>query len=687
MSLSEEKRAQMKRNIMASINEPQRESVGAFGFASLVAKIKEISAQVKPNLTFRAILKDKLLTLFEMRSAGNFATFGWMKQYRKFGVSLLAFVFVFTIVFNFVFHIERVEASYSTVLEDVQGDVHVLRNAQVIVGTSQLLLKADDIIKTGAKSQVSIRFLDQSVTRLSENTEIKISKLFVNPSNKTETLVEVILHEGRLWARVVNLIGNVSSFQVKAKNTVAVAKKKAAFDVSISDKGKAKVSAIQNRVELTVATNNKIIETTLVKGFTAEVKTNEPLAPQIHSETPDEAKDQWVTDNLEKDKQYFETVRQETRNQIAGQIKFLPGDPLYAMKQFSESTGLAFTLDEFEKRLKMLTMASEKLAEAELLFERGDGERGQTLLVEFKAQIASILEWANGIEAQDPTRALELKTKITETLNVYQKQLALILPNDPLYKVKTAVSELQVAVAPGDVQKTEERISQAGDKLLEAHDLIERGDSAGAEKQIAAYTQAISEAVSDVRNLSTEDREQAVSTLLDSKAEDLKTLEVISTTQPVQEIIQDDGPEAEDMEIRRNRTNITIMTGSSTPAEIGTTTNSTLIDGSVSTDENQKSVTLEQLEKTVSEAKTETLTKMGEAVLSVQTQQPSTEVLKQLDSMRKLDMNGQPMMNVTVSKDNVTIRTNENLINVTPTITQQLPTVDSKTPVSLPVQP
>ncbi|MFA6521398.1 MAG: DUF5667 domain-containing protein [Candidatus Gracilibacteria bacterium] len=657
IKLSDEKQARMKSFIMSSLKEKKTEEE-AFGFSRLISKIKEVSSTLTPDAMFRANLKEKLLTLAEFgRMKRSFNFFGWMKGTRKLGAAIVVALFVFVTVFNFTFNIEKVDASYLTLLEEVSGDVYVIRDGNEILGTSQLLLRADDVIKTGPGSKAVIRFLDQSISRLDENTEIKISKLFVNPYNKTETAVEVILTEGRVWARVVNLIDNISSFQVKSKNTVAVAKKRAAFDM-VSSKGKSTVSAIQNRVDLVVATDKKVIETTLVKGFTAEVKSDaQTLTPKITSDEQVEAKNEWVTQNLEQDKQYIATVKQEAKDQMSQQANILPGSPLYAVRELTQNTKLALTMDDFTKQQMKLEKAKEKFAAAEMFFESGDKEKAQALLGEFKWQIDELIGWSNEFEFENPAKALELRAQIKETVDNYQKQLTLTLPAEPLYDAKSVVGEVQLVVAQSVSQKTEKKIEQAGEKLLEAHDMIENGDKANAQKQIENYKQATVDVITEIKSLPVDEKQKAVSALLDNKKEDLKVLEAMSSDAQVEE---KKAQEAEKDSLQGETQTVDsgeLLLPDSEMQELEDTQYGEFF--TTPTVDNNLGQTLETV-------KQDTLTQLGEAVWGVQQDQSSTEVLEKVQDITNLDVNGKPLVDMTVTKNQVMIKSEGTVIKVSP---------------------
>lgn len=705
VSLSEDKVARMKKDLMRSITVRSEKQIEEMSFETLIAKIKALAAEINPSPVFKMFVKEKLMLLMEFNSQQTFSRWpSWLRQHKKVWATALLMLFVFTTVFNFTFNINRVEASAVTILEESIGDVSILRDSIVIPGTAGIYLRTDDVIRTGFASKAVIRFLDQSVSRLDENTEVKISKLFVNPLNKTETMVEIVLDHGRLWARVVSLIDNFSNFKVKAKNTVATAKKKAAFDVSLSANGQATVSAVHNKIDLTVATDKKVIETTLVKGYTAKVESDLPALPQIQeADVLNAANNQWVADNLAQDKVYIETVKQEAQDALTDQVKMSPYNPLYGVKELSEGTKLAMTIDDFERQKKSLYMAQEKFAEAQAVLAKGDLEKGQSLLGDFQSQVKAVFDWAVQAEAVYPEKALELENMVTAILNEYQKKLSLMLPEDPLYGLKEVISQTLISVATNPQQKTEQMLSRAGDKLLEAHDLAEQGNTVAAKKQVEAYSQAISDVVAEVKQMPTDAKEKAVSALLDNKMEDLKTLETITKTLPRKEA----GTSTEEIIMVPDMAMGIATKGSSTlgivSIQLDTDQNSTpaseteSMDQDVPTAAETDASNTADLKKSVAEVKTETLTKLGEAVFDVQKDQPSSEVLKRLDDIKKIDVNGKPLVNVTLTKDKVTIKSSESIISVTSgtstattrpaapeTTTITPPTRDSKTQVLLP---
>ena len=585
ISLDLAKRQKIKTQLMDSIK--------------LAQAIPVVSSQIKPEISFRVFLKEKLLTIIEFESRKKFFVLPKFTpmRLRFLGAVLTLAVFIIGF-FNFAFTPYKASAAAATTLDEIIGSVVIIRDSQAMTVKPGFVLKIDDVIKTGKDSQAVIKFLDQSVSRLSENTEVQISKLFINPLNKTETLVEIVLNRGRLWNRVVNLIDDFSHFQVKAGDTLAVAKKKAAFDVEMASKKKAKVSAIQNHVDVTVEIDEKIIETTVVKGFSAEVKTNSKTFEIVRDKADMGEGEGWIADNLEKDRQYIETVKKESQEQRMQPQQGLP-----------QAISLMPIIEEDEQKQNFVE-ARKKFSDAELLFNKGFPDKAVEALNDFYARMESILKWLQWYEVSNPSEAFVLKMQIVETLNNYKKQLALILPTEVLYPLKETVSRTQLLFASADLASaTQQKLSDAEDKLIEAHDLAEIGEMEAAKEQVEAYTQTISDVVFEIKQMPKFEKEQAVNVLLEKPLEGLKTLETIQESPPV----QPDQP-----------------------------------------------LVTDSIGESVSVAKTEALSKIGEAV--VEAQKLNTEKPEDIKN-KTIDINGKSV-DVQVTQQTVTVKTGDEKVTI-----------------------
>ncbi|MEK7171543.1 MAG: hypothetical protein AAB739_01410, partial [Patescibacteria group bacterium] len=166
ISLDLAKRQKIKTQLMDSIK--------------LAQAIPVVSSQIKPEISFRVFLKEKLLTIIEFESRKKFFVLPKFTpmRLRFLGAVLTLAVFIIGF-FNFAFTPYKASAAAATTLDEIIGSVVIIRDSQAMTVKPGFVLKIDDVIKTGKDSQAVIKFLDQSVSRLSENTEVQISKLFI----------------------------------------------------------------------------------------------------------------------------------------------------------------------------------------------------------------------------------------------------------------------------------------------------------------------------------------------------------------------------------------------------------------------------------------------------------------------------------------------------------------------------
>ncbi len=632
----------------------------------MVSALKKEAQQVVPSLAFRSILREKLEMVVGIHERLQLKTrhaYGWFtRSYKALSAGVLMVAFFVATVFNFALSPTITQASVRTLLEDVSGEVVIVRDGNSFPAHQGFLLKEDDQIKTGEDSRAIVRFLDDSVSRLDENTAITISELSVNPRDKTETNVEVTVQQGRLWSRVISLINNWSSFQVKSGNVVTVAKRRAAFDVAINNEGKTSVTALHNRVDVKVSTPTRVVQTNLLKGYVAEVKTPKSLAPsitKIDEKNIDEA--QWVKSNLSQDEVYIAGRKQDAQH-IANAGLVTSDNPLYALKQLSQSTQLALSLSDLDKQRKLIVLADTKLAEAQSLFQRKDNGRAQDVLNEFKEIVLELGQWVHDHQASNPDEAGQIKVALEETLHSYKKQFSLLLPTDDLYVMKEAIVDAQLASAGNPAEKAEQKLEAAADKLFEVHDLAEEGNHPLVKEQLADYSKTVAEVVNDAKQLPDAQKEKAVSAIIDSKVEDIKVLDALALTigKPIETTVDKDAAAA------KNASETTEPTAT-TPAAQDETLTVTMTAPTLETPVVPTiAVKMDSIVKdAVDETKTDVLTQLGEAVLDAQKIQTSSIILGKLQQIEQTDSNGSSFVNVTVTQKKVTITTDSKVISVT----------------------
>lgn len=589
--ISQNRKNRILYEISNKLSEIPKESI----YNLLIAKIQELARQIVLPISTRIFIKEKLLMMLPQPRLFSFRIL--MKR----AAYIMIFVLIFTGIFSFMKQPEPVFAAPATFIESIKGDIEIVRGGRILVPSPNFKLKTQDLVRTFRDSSISIHFLDDSVARLSENTELRIDRLFVNPLDKTETIVELYLKQGRLWAKVVNLINDFSKFQVKSGNTITTAKKKAAFDVNMQEKGKTKITALQNTIDISVATKKKkVIGTTLVNGFAVELKGAVSAVPKPKKIV----EESWIAENIKEDKNYIEKLVErdkETRQENAKTT-------VSPMQTLSEATKTVLGIPNIEKEKAKLKAAEVRLIQAENILTTSPDE-AKKLLRDFHDLVIEVSGRIKQLEAEDRQKALELRNAMEEKLRTYKKQFTLFMPTDPLYLLKEAVTETDIMVASDSAEKTEKKLEQAGEKLMEATALTESGNADLAKNTLQEYQEQVSEVVSDVKSLEDSQKEEAVFTLLKKKTDHLKLFEALA-------------------------------------AEVKFKAPPVLPLGEI------RGIALKEMLEEVKAVKEESLTKVGEAVLETaqsENSQPPVAILEKLEEIKQLEVNGQLVLDVKAS--------------------------------------
>jgi len=195
-------------------------------------------------------------------------------------------------------------------------------------------LEEGDIIVTGESGLAVIRYVDDSVSRLSPLTELRMQRLYQDEDVQSKTEIKVELTKGRIWNQVVNLVDDQSSFEVNVKDVKARTSEKASFDIVHDDK--VEVAVFSNKVEVSVPEKKQENMRVVVEGYSVEVENHKSTEDKILLETKED--ELWVEVNKAEDKHYKQTVDKEKEEEGKVDAGVLPSDPLYSAKKLNEST-------------------------------------------------------------------------------------------------------------------------------------------------------------------------------------------------------------------------------------------------------------------------------------------------------------------------------------------------------------
>ena len=133
---------------------------------------------------------------------------------------------------------------HTTQLSSIEGDVKI--NDAPVTGIKDL--KQGDKITVGKGARATIKYPDDSVSRLTSETEIVLEQIeFDDESGDRNVKIKTIF--GEVYTKVVKLLSLNSSYEVKTETTVA-AIRGSALNFKVDKAGEAQVIAAEHTVEI-----------------------------------------------------------------------------------------------------------------------------------------------------------------------------------------------------------------------------------------------------------------------------------------------------------------------------------------------------------------------------------------------------------------------------------------------------
>jgi hypothetical protein len=307
-SLSRDMREGMKSHIFKQIKEKR---YIPSSLERLRIALGRLAQNLRPTPEMRVRIKEAIL------SRGRRRDFGWgsLLQWQKGIAASVIAVIVFVTVTMYVGKIPVTSAAQSTTFQKIMGTVEVIRGEEHIKAEKGMRLQENDIIVTGQDGIAVIQYVDDSITRLSPKTELKIHKLYQDAQKETKTEVEIELTQGRVWSQVVNEIHEEASFQITTNDVTAFTRRAASFDIQNEGENESvTVSVFDNTVEVSLQDEENEQKQLVMEGFAVEVDQNNTDLDMIALQTEEEDK-LWIDSNTAEDKNYIEEIT-ETEDSI-----------------------------------------------------------------------------------------------------------------------------------------------------------------------------------------------------------------------------------------------------------------------------------------------------------------------------------------------------------------------------------
>ncbi len=433
--------------------------------------ISKLSADVKPDSVFRARLAETINSF----TKNHKSAFVW--HIRKIFASALVVLITFMVATVYISDIPVIKAARQTIITNLSGQVEVVRQSESIDAYSNMYLKQGDILITGSNGTAIVRYIDESVSRLSPNSELKIKKLYQDENKRSETKVKIEIKKGRVWNQVINMVGNDSSFEVETEEATANASEKASFEVKAEQPFRTEISVYDNKVEV----STKDEKQTILEGYTIDAN---KLYPQIDRTALYTQEDkEWVYENIAKDREYKNEVMQEIKKETKSEAGYTSESPLYSAKKFNESTKLFLTGDAEENAKLKIDIALKRLNEATVYINEEKLPEAEDLIKEFRSIVNELKNSVNDSE--------EVKDYFENSFSEKSKDFIVVLPDDPLYKIKEELRDAKRSLAFNDKEKRTIELMEAEEKLIEIKELIKENKKDIAQEKLIEIQEAV----------------------------------------------------------------------------------------------------------------------------------------------------------------------------------------------------
>ncbi|MBI2634635.1 FecR domain-containing protein [Candidatus Peregrinibacteria bacterium] len=481
--LNDRKKGLMKQRLFQKMTGRPRPEMSIFDF------LKEAVRNIGLSMEQKVMLKEKVFALVENHVQKRFF---WSNLFvfNKKLVSLALVVALFFTVTSFLnINTSVVWADNFTKLDYFQGPVLVERDGQFRPAYLGMKIMEKDKIVTADGAQAVINYFDDSVTRLAGDTSVVVNSL--QRGGGGNSYVEVSLLDGNLWSKVIGLVGEDSSFVVESKDVYA-ASKRAAFNVEADDE-RLQIKVFNHVVDVKSAGGQEKVgkwKKIVVEAGTQKISNVRALAAE-------EKNDEWVQKNLESDKEYADQVEQKAlvaKMEAVGMESV--DEELPAGNSLRENALLFLTFDDVKQKKTELDLAEKMFLAAQVKLNDPDMNEDEKKQAEvavgaFADAGEEINVLIKDVATKDENYALSLRKYLDEKISNHKKELNVILPDSPLYQMKTIINEMEMSAVDGNVEIAELKVEQAAERFADVEDMIDSAETNLVNEVIEQYTEEV----------------------------------------------------------------------------------------------------------------------------------------------------------------------------------------------------
>ena len=334
----------------------------------------------------------------------------------------------------------------------------VLVNGQLAVDGQ--ILSAGDLIKTARNTQASVLYFDDSVTRLSADTEVKLEILNSEDYYSGEAEIKLLVNDGEAWTNVPPQTAKKYLFGVSTRDVHATIR-----GTTLNVLVEADTSVIQaanHSIEVRPADQNSGEQSVVLReGEEIEYgqdTTEEGVVPKqigVRRVIPEkDLKRDWFAQNSQEDQFYEKALLADRLEKQKQNVGALPGTVGYRIKKVREAVQVKLASDTEKKQLEKAVL-ERRFAEAQILQQEGEKEAAKVQLDRAKDALQ---------------RASQTDKAIAEEILVRQQEIVkTALPGDAAYDLKQDLRAFEVRVT-SDAEKEGVEQQHLQRSILELHD-------------------------------------------------------------------------------------------------------------------------------------------------------------------------------------------------------------------------
>lgn len=503
---------------------------------SLIESLQHQGARFSLGMDVRARIKENVFALIEKAQQKRFIFANFFLFQKKFVASAILLFMGFTMFMFMGVETNVVYAHEFTRLDSFSGDVMVERDGEIIEVEEDMRIYEKDKIMTGEDGKATVWFFDDSVSRLSSDTEILIDILYRPEVSTVSSYVEVDLIDGSMWSKVLNLVEKKSSFVVQSED-IFTAAKKAAFNVSTEEQD-IEVDVYKNVVD--VVTQSEV--ETVVSGQKA-VMTQEKIV-KVEKIAQEQKDSQWVKENLDNDKVYVAGVEDRILAAKVESTGSEVADGFDSGNTLKEDTLLLFTFNDIKQKTMELDIAGNKLISADIKLNDNNISIEDKLEVEkaidsYSERVVDYMNLVEEVRETDYEYAEELEQYVEDSIFSQKKNLSLVLPDSPSYEIKKAVGDLELLVADNVGEEVIVKSEQGLTKLSEVEDALEKGDTELALQIVDEYKLDVDDMIGVIDSIEIGDDESLKTELVNDIRDGMELLDEIKVVETSQEFVSD----------------------------------------------------------------------------------------------------------------------------------------------------